>query len=158
MRWDGWEIINITFWWGLVDWKFQSLSTFVVINPFSLQPPPHFASWGTRSGSRKATPLAFPSIPPPPRSALQCRPAKGADHSICEFASILIISRGSNRFEPKWRRDSRVSESSDPNCHMDISGPTTWVGTRTDYSVGPWDYSTCAIWHLLAWSARITEG
>jgi hypothetical protein len=37
---------------------------------------------------------------------------------------------------------------------MDIPGPTTPVGTRTDYSVGPWDYSTCATWHLMAWSAR----
>jgi hypothetical protein len=29
---------------------------------------------------------------------------------------------------------------------MDLSGPITSVGTRTDYSVGPWDYST--------WDAR----
>jgi hypothetical protein len=28
--------------------------------------------------------------------------------------------------------------------------PTTSVGTRTDYSVGPWDYSACATWHLMA--------
>jgi hypothetical protein len=26
---------------------------------------------------------------------------------------------------------------------MDLPGPTTSVGTRTDYSVGPWDYLTC---------------
>jgi hypothetical protein len=25
-------------------------------------------------------------------------------------------------------------------CRMDLPGPTTLVGTRTDYSVGPWDY------------------
>jgi hypothetical protein len=24
------------------------------------------------------------------------------------------------------------------------------VGTRTDYSVGPWDYPTCAARHLMA--------
>jgi hypothetical protein len=30
-------------------------------------------------------------------------------------------------------------------CRMDIPGPTTPLGTRTDYSAGPWDYSTCAI-------------
>jgi hypothetical protein len=35
------------------------------------------------------------------------------------------------------------------DCRMDIPGPTTQVGTRTDYSVGPWDYSTCAMRHLL---------
>jgi hypothetical protein len=39
---------------------------------------------------------------------------------------------------------------------MDLSGPTTSVGTRTDYSVGPWDYSTCATRHLMAWGARTT--
>jgi hypothetical protein len=39
---------------------------------------------------------------------------------------------------------------------MDLLGPTTSVGTRTDYLVGPWDYSTCATWHLMAWSARTT--
>jgi hypothetical protein len=35
-------------------------------------------------------------------------------------------------------------------CRMDLPGPTTSVGTRTDYSVGPWDYPTCAALHLLA--------
>jgi hypothetical protein len=40
---------------------------------------------------------------------------------------------------------------------MDLLGPTTSVGTRTDYSVGPWDYSTCAARHLMAWSTRTTE-
>jgi hypothetical protein len=39
---------------------------------------------------------------------------------------------------------------------MDIPGPTTQVGTRIDYSVGPWDYSTCATWYLMAWSSRTT--
>jgi hypothetical protein len=33
---------------------------------------------------------------------------------------------------------------------MDLPGPATSVGTRADYSVGPWDYSTCAARHLLA--------
>jgi hypothetical protein len=37
---------------------------------------------------------------------------------------------------------------------MDLPRPTASVGTRTDYSVGPWDYSTCATWHLMAWGAR----
>jgi hypothetical protein len=35
-------------------------------------------------------------------------------------------------------------------CRMDLPGPTTSVGTRNDYSVGPWDYPTCAARHLLA--------
>jgi hypothetical protein len=40
---------------------------------------------------------------------------------------------------------------------MDLPGPTTSVGTRTDYLVGPWDYSTCAARHLLTWSTRTTK-
>jgi hypothetical protein len=39
---------------------------------------------------------------------------------------------------------------------MDLPVPTTLVGTRTNYSVGPWDYSACAIWHMMAWGARTT--
>jgi hypothetical protein len=35
-------------------------------------------------------------------------------------------------------------------CRMDLPRPTTSVGTRTDYSVGPWDYSACATRHLMA--------
>jgi hypothetical protein len=37
---------------------------------------------------------------------------------------------------------------------MDLPGSTTSVGTRTDYLVGPWDYSTWATRHLMAWGAR----
>jgi hypothetical protein len=35
-------------------------------------------------------------------------------------------------------------------CRMDLSGPTTSVGTKTDYSVGPWDYPACATRRLMA--------
>jgi hypothetical protein len=38
---------------------------------------------------------------------------------------------------------------------MNLPGSTTLVDTRTDYSVGPWDYSAWLALHLLAWSARI---
>jgi hypothetical protein len=37
---------------------------------------------------------------------------------------------------------------------MDLSGPTTSVGTRIDYSVGSWDYSTWVTRHFMAWGAR----
>jgi hypothetical protein len=40
---------------------------------------------------------------------------------------------------------------------MDLPGPTTSVGTRTDYSVGPWDYLTCAARYPMAFSTRISE-
>jgi hypothetical protein len=39
---------------------------------------------------------------------------------------------------------------------MDLPGPTISVGTRTDYSVAPWDYPTCAARYLLARGARTT--
>jgi hypothetical protein len=42
-------------------------------------------------------------------------------------------------------------------CRMDLPGPTTSVGTRTDYSVGPWDYPACATRNLKAWSTRTTQ-
>jgi hypothetical protein len=32
---------------------------------------------------------------------------------------------------------------------MDLPRPTTSVGTRTDYSVGPWDYQTYAARYLM---------
>jgi hypothetical protein len=35
-------------------------------------------------------------------------------------------------------------------CRMDFPGPTASVGTRTDYLVGPSDYSACATRHLMA--------
>jgi hypothetical protein len=40
---------------------------------------------------------------------------------------------------------------------MYLPEPTTSVGTRTDYSVGPWDNSACATRHLMmVWGARTT--
>jgi hypothetical protein len=42
-------------------------------------------------------------------------------------------------------------------CRMDLPGPTTSVGTWTDYSGGPWDYPACATRHLKAWSTRTTQ-
>jgi hypothetical protein len=44
----------------------------------------------------------------------------------------------------------KVEISKHENCRMDLPGPTTSVGTRTDYSVGPWDYPTCAARYLKA--------
>jgi hypothetical protein len=39
---------------------------------------------------------------------------------------------------------------------MDLPRPTASVGTRTDYSVGPWDYLAYATRHLMVWGARTT--
>jgi hypothetical protein len=41
-------------------------------------------------------------------------------------------------------------------CRMDLPGPTTSVGTRTNCSLGLWGYSACATRHLMAWGARTT--
>jgi hypothetical protein len=50
----------------------------------------------------------------------------------------------------QWRREWR-------GCRMDLPGPTTLVGTKTNYSVGPWDYPACATRHLMACSTRTME-
>jgi hypothetical protein len=41
-------------------------------------------------------------------------------------------------------------------CRMDLLRPTASVGTMTDHSVGPSDYSSCAARHLMVWGARTT--
>jgi hypothetical protein len=46
-------------------------------------------------------------------------------------------------------KDHPVDQIMGDICRMDLPGPTTSVGTRTDYSVGPWDYLACAARHLL---------
>jgi hypothetical protein len=46
-------------------------------------------------------------------------------------------------------------KASEP-CRMGLPGPTASVANRTDYSVGPWDYSTWVTRHLMAWGARTT--
>jgi hypothetical protein len=64
-------------------------------------------------------------------------------------------------FSTKGQTDVAVKRYNYPvkgrRCRMDLPGPTTSVGTRTNYSVGPWDYPACATWHLKAWSTRTTE-
>jgi hypothetical protein len=42
------------------------------------------------------------------------------------------------------------------SCRMDLPGPTTSVGTGTNYSMGPCDYSTWVTLHLIAWGTRTT--
>jgi hypothetical protein len=61
------------------------------------------------------------------------------------FSSILLL-------QPCFHELSALDR-----CRMDLPGPTTSVGTRTDYSVGPWDYPACAARHLKAWSTRATQ-
>jgi hypothetical protein len=57
---------------------------------------------------------------------------------------------------PTGTSGPKLVPGGEKHYRMDLPGPTTSVGTRTDYSVGPWDYSTWAARHLMAWSARIS--
>jgi hypothetical protein len=45
------------------------------------------------------------------------------------------MNRGQDDKEP-------IEDKMRDDCRMDLPGPTASVGTRTDYSVGPWDYPT----------------
>jgi hypothetical protein len=45
------------------------------------------------------------------------------------------------------KKKKNTSEGS--GCRMDLPWPTTSVGIRTDYSVGLWDYPTCAARYLM---------
>jgi hypothetical protein len=55
------------------------------------------------------------------------------------------------RHPDAWHRQSsrQRAYARRSSCRMDLPGPTTSVGTRTDYSVGPWDYLTCAARYLM---------
>jgi hypothetical protein len=64
---------------------------------------------------------------------------------------------GSTRRRPTGTSLVRSTGWSMPRCRMDLPGPATSVGTRTDYSVGPWDYPAWATRHLKAWSTRTTQ-
>jgi hypothetical protein len=67
---------------------------------------------------------------------------------------LACSTRGRLRTTCQGRQDySKLSCSTTKYsgaCRMDLPGPTTSVGTKTDYSVGPWDYSACATRHLMA--------
>jgi hypothetical protein len=59
--------------------------------------------------------------------------------------------------DAEWERGWFYLRNDGASCRMDLPGPTTSVGTKTDYSVGPWDYPACATRHLKAWSTRTAE-
>jgi hypothetical protein len=62
------------------------------------------------------------------------RPGASAHHAPCH-AARCAARRRLLRLVQARRRLLRL------RYRMDLPGPTTSVGTRTDYSVGPWDYS-----------------
>jgi hypothetical protein len=91
-------------------------------------------------------------------SVLPC--GAGGWHSSCVKSSSTVgaglrLSAGSPTVS--HTPSSPSSTGSVGGCRMDLPGPTTSVGTRTDYSVGPWDYPACATRHLKAWSTRTAQ-
>jgi hypothetical protein len=68
--------------------------------------------------------------------------------SVLKVSSLIIVL---NVFDIVTRKLMPHFEGEKGEiCRMDLPGPTTSVGTRTDYSVGPWDYLTCAARYLMA--------
>jgi hypothetical protein len=56
--------------------------------------------------------------------------------------------RGKSKQNPGGSNNNNRDQGG--RSRMDLPGPTTSVGTRTDYSVGPWDYPTCVARYLMA--------
>jgi ribonuclease HI len=82
----------------------------------------------------------------------------GAEYEALIHRLLIAVSLGIKRLIPYG--DSKVvidQVNKACDCRMDLPGPTTSVGTRTDYSVGPWDYPACATRHLKAWSTRTAQ-
>jgi hypothetical protein len=88
--------------------------------------------------------------------------------TVCQEDEILISRRFCKKKKKRPHAHLRETPSTArpppplvlilvPSCRMDLPGPTTSVGTRTNYSVGTWDYLTCAARYLMAWSTRTTE-
>jgi hypothetical protein len=74
--------------------------------------------------------------------------SNGGPALSCRDGSSLGVD-GTSRWRRRQAR-GRVVCRSGRACRMDLPGPTTSVGTRTNYLVGPWDYPACATRHLKA--------
>jgi hypothetical protein len=75
------------------------------------------------------------------------------------LSELGVFSSVSSPLDLYCDNNGAIAQAKEPrnNCRMDLPGPTTSVGTWTDYSVGPWDYPACATRHLKAWSTRTAE-
>jgi hypothetical protein len=122
--------------------------------------------WSLLLKRRKRRKKSRPPFHPLARVCLHCPTHEGIDISTTAFPSCLRVPllqcaavRPSSSPPPLLATPSRplLILSQRRRCRMDLPGPTTSVGTRTDYSVGPWDYSACATRHLKAWSTRTTQ-
>jgi hypothetical protein len=88
------------------------------------------------------------ALPPPVNQAM--------DPAMQQFfeAQMQLIQNLTNTVQQMQAQQNQPPQPAPPppmdRCRMDLPGPTTSVGTRTDYSVGPWDYPTCAARYLMA--------
>jgi hypothetical protein len=82
------------------------------------------------------------------RSSMRLQTSLPSFLSLRHFSSLVHARSGVWPWQPveRWWHVAR----SFADCRMDLPGPTTSVGTRTDYSVSPWDYLTCVARYLLA--------
>jgi hypothetical protein len=113
-------------------------------------------SGGWRNGDSLLTqaPAMRRRIYYPGRGSRQGAAGRGKSRARQRFVrGAGTLERGGDSFKgpgPRWGCVEGASCPQGGGCRMDLPGPTTLVGTRTDYSVGPWDYPTCAARHLLA--------
>jgi hypothetical protein len=122
--------------------------------------PRRLSPMADRDTQRLSLPPNHQRLSLPPESWVECLPQQTA---------VALAAAGSHGSAPaaEGHRGARCDRTTQNNsvlspkpvhvCRMDLPGPTTSVGTRTYYSLGPWDYPTCAARHLLAWSTRTTE-
>jgi hypothetical protein len=116
-----------------------------------------------RIGRRRGVVLCSKSIPEKSRGRVEERERGAAAAHRSEQIQRRGVGQsrgGSGAGEADrggWRRESAGGRRrwwevkfGGRACRMDLPGPTTSVGTRTDYSVGPWDYPACAARHPLA--------
>jgi hypothetical protein len=106
------------------------------------------------------------NIQPPPssfrmdkRNTFLEKKRRGGVRGSVETETTMSAGEGpsSGRLCAPGIEENRNAKQCRNRCRMDLPGPTTSVGTRTDYSVGPWDYLACATRHLKAWSTRTAE-
>jgi hypothetical protein len=78
--------------------------------------------------------------------------ARSRDRGVLPMAAWLRVVAGVDGLRPACDGEERRAAGPPYDfslCRMDLPGPTTSMGTRTDYSVGPWDYPTCAARYLM---------
>jgi hypothetical protein len=139
-----------------------------------LRAPPEGRERTPQWVARLLLPPPLQRVHPPPRidPSISCRVHKPVVNQVRLPHQVLLGKNQHLQARPDYRHGRGAKDTGDVDqsrlgrrlllrlcgrCCMDLPGPTTSVGTRTDYLVGPWDYPACAAWHLMAWSTRTTE-